>query len=84
MFVVRHRDRVSRARTGLLTLPHGGVSTPVFMPVGTNATVKALTNDDLYEIGFEIILSNTYHLYLRPGTMRLQPAVCSQVLPSSY
>ncbi|MDR0685230.1 MAG: tRNA guanosine(34) transglycosylase Tgt [Spirochaetaceae bacterium] len=67
MFVVRHRDRDSRARTGLLTLPHGGVSTPVFMPVGTNATVKALTNDDLYEIGFEIILSNTYHLYLRPG-----------------
>ena len=55
------------ARTGSLQLPHGTVSTPVFMPVGTNGTVKALTADDLKEIGFEIILSNTYHLYLRPG-----------------
>jgi queuine tRNA-ribosyltransferase len=51
-----------------MALAHGEVSTPVFMPVGTGATVKALTNDDLCEIGFEIILSNTYHLYLRPGT----------------
>jgi queuine tRNA-ribosyltransferase len=51
-----------------MRLPHGDVETPVFMPVGTNATVKALTNDELVEIGFEIILSNTYHLYLRPGT----------------
>jgi queuine tRNA-ribosyltransferase len=51
-----------------MMLPHGPVETPVFMPVGTNATVKALTNDDLVEIGFQIILSNTYHLYLRPGT----------------
>ncbi|MDR2795497.1 MAG: tRNA guanosine(34) transglycosylase Tgt [Spirochaetaceae bacterium] len=67
MFVIGHKDKNSQARTGLLMLPHGNVSTPVFMPVGTNATVKALTNDDLYGIGFEIILSNTYHLYLRPG-----------------
>jgi queuine tRNA-ribosyltransferase len=51
-----------------MVLPHGAVTTPVFMPVGTNGTVKALTSDDLAEIGFEIILSNTYHLYLRPGT----------------
>jgi queuine tRNA-ribosyltransferase len=58
----------SRARTGLLDLPHGKAETPVFMPVGTNGTVKALTNDDLTEIGFDIILANTYHLYLRPGT----------------
>jgi queuine tRNA-ribosyltransferase len=56
-----------KARTGVLQLPHGDVSTPVFMPVGTGATVKALTVVDLKEIGFEIILSNTYHLYLRPG-----------------
>ncbi|MDR0644753.1 MAG: tRNA guanosine(34) transglycosylase Tgt [Treponema sp.] len=55
------------ARTGILKLPHGAVSTPVFMPVGTNAAVKALSKDDLLDIGFEIILSNTYHLYLRPG-----------------
>lgn len=51
----------------MLELPHGKVETPVFMPVGTNATVKALTKNDLEEIGFRIILSNTYHLYLRPG-----------------
>jgi queuine tRNA-ribosyltransferase len=67
-FSVTHSDRGSRARTGILELPHGKVTTPVFMPVGTNATVKAQTVDDLEETGFEIILSNTYHLYLRPGT----------------
>ena len=66
-FAARHRDAACHARTGVLALPHGTVSTPVFMPVGTNGTVKALTTDDLREIGFEIILSNTYHLYLRPG-----------------
>jgi queuine tRNA-ribosyltransferase len=68
IFTVHHTDANTQARTGLLSLPHGSVSTPVFMPVGTNGTVKALTKDDLHEIGFEIILSNTYHLYLRPGT----------------
>jgi queuine tRNA-ribosyltransferase len=67
-FTIRHADSSCRARTGTLDLPHGKVSTPVFMPVGTNGTVKALTVDDLESIGFEIILSNTYHLYLRPGT----------------
>jgi queuine tRNA-ribosyltransferase len=66
-FVVNSRDSSSSARTGLLTLAHGNVSTPVFMPVGTCGTVKAITVEDLKEIGFEIILSNTYHLYLRPG-----------------
>jgi queuine tRNA-ribosyltransferase len=68
IFHVHHSDANTKARTGLLSLPHGTVKTPVFMPVGTNGTVKALTKDDLHEIGFEIILSNTYHLYLRPGT----------------
>ncbi|GHT94818.1 queuine tRNA-ribosyltransferase [Spirochaetia bacterium] len=67
-FTIHHRDGTCRARTGTMTLPHGNVETPVFMPVGTNGTVKALTKDDLLEIGFQIILSNTYHLYLRPGT----------------
>jgi len=67
IFSLNTRDSTSRARTGTLQLPHGTVSTPVFMPVGTNGTVKAVTVDDLREIGFEIILSNTYHLYLRPG-----------------
>jgi queuine tRNA-ribosyltransferase len=60
--------RDSRARTGILDLPHGKTETPVFMPVGTNGSVKALTNEDLEEIGFTLILANTYHLYLRPGT----------------
>ena len=73
-FMLRHRDASCAARTGLLNLPHGTVSTPVFMPVGTNGTVKALTRDDLSEIGFEIILSNTYHLYLKPGTEVIQGA----------
>ena len=66
-FTVGSRDAESSARTGTLRLPHGTVSTPVFMPVGTNGSVKAVSVDDLKEIGFEIILSNTYHLYLRPG-----------------
>jgi len=66
-FTVTSRDNASSARTGVLHLPHGTVATPVFMPVGTGGTVKAMTVEDLKEIGFEIILSNTYHLYLRPG-----------------
>lgn len=67
IFDIIHKDASSKARTGICRLPHGDVRTPVFMPVGTNATVKAITKDDLEEIGFEIILANTYHLYLRPG-----------------
>ena len=67
IFKLYHKDAGTKARTGVLDLPHGTVQTPVFMPVGTNATVKAVTKDWLEEIGFEIILANTYHLYLRPG-----------------
>ncbi len=55
------------ARAGVLHTPHGDIETPVYMPVGTNATVKAMTPESLKEIGAQIILSNTYHLYLRPG-----------------
>jgi queuine tRNA-ribosyltransferase len=55
------------ARRGRLTTPHGAIETPVFMPVGTAASVKALTQDALEELGAGIILANTYHLYLRPG-----------------
>ena len=66
IFTVRYKDNSCEARTGKLGLLHGEIDTPVFMPVGTNGTVKALTVDDLNEIGFQIILSNTYHLYLRP------------------
>lgn len=66
-FEVKHENKNSRARCGVLHLAHGVVQTPVFMPVGTKGTVKALSKDDLEEIGFEIILANTYHMYLRPG-----------------
>src|SRR6202012_4046806 len=54
-------------RRGRLTLPHGVVQTPVFMPVGTAATVKAVPQETLEALNAEIILANTYHLYLRPG-----------------
>lgn len=67
IFTIHARDGRTKARTGTLDLPHGRVRTPVFMPVGTNATVKAVPKESLEEIGFEIILANTYHLYLRPG-----------------
>ncbi len=64
-------DGSTRARLGRLTTTHGAVDTPAFMPVGTNATVKALDPDDLREVGATIILANTYHLYLRPGHERI-------------
>ena len=57
----------SGARIGVFHTPHGDIETPVFMPVGTQATVKSLTPEDLKEINTQILLSNTYHLYLRPG-----------------
>ncbi len=74
IFDILHNSADGKARNGILTLPHGTVKTPVFMPVGTCATVKALTKDDLNEIGFEIILANTYHLFLRPGADLIQEA----------
>jgi queuine tRNA-ribosyltransferase len=67
MFTILEEDAVTRARRGLLNLGHGTVETPVFMPVGTNAAVKAISHRELEEIGFDLILGNTYHLYLRPG-----------------
>jgi queuine tRNA-ribosyltransferase len=65
-------DGSTRGRVGRLQLGHGVVETPQFMPVGTNATVKALHPDDLVEVGASIILANTYHLYLRPGHERIE------------
>ncbi len=65
-------DGSTRARLGRLTLAHGVVETPQFMPVGTNATVKALDPDDIAATGASIILANTYHLYLRPGHERIE------------
>ena len=60
-------DSKTGARAGLLHTPHGTFTTPMFMPVGTQATVKTVTPEELEEMGAQIILSNTYHLFLRPG-----------------
>ncbi len=67
IFTVTHKDTTSRARLGRLTLGHGVVETPVFMPVGTAGTVKGILHDAVAAIGYDLILGNTYHLYLRPG-----------------
>ena len=64
-FTLKHQDNL--ARTGIITTAHNHFETPVFMPVGTRATIKGLTVDMINEIGFKIILANTYHLMLAPG-----------------
>jgi queuine tRNA-ribosyltransferase len=66
-FELVHRSAGGRARLGRIDIPHGSISTPAFAPVGTQATVKALDPRDLDELGTELVLANTYHLYLRPG-----------------
>jgi queuine tRNA-ribosyltransferase len=66
-FQLQTRDPATEARAGVLQTPHGAVPTPVFMPVGTQGTVKALCQQDLRNVGARVILGNTYHLYLRPG-----------------
>ncbi|MGB9679352.1 MAG: tRNA guanosine(34) transglycosylase Tgt [Thermoanaerobacteraceae bacterium] len=71
MFAIKYelikKDLKTKARLGVIHTPHGDIETPVFMPVGTQATVKTMTPEELKDIGAKIILSNTYHLYLRPG-----------------
>lgn len=66
-YEILHECKQSGARIGRLTTPHGVIETPVFMPVGTMATVKSLSPEEVEGLGSQIILSNTYHLYLRPG-----------------
>ena len=66
-FNIIAQDSGSQAKAATFTTPHGTIETPCFMPVGTRATVKGITVDELEEVGAQIILSNTYHLYLRPG-----------------
>ena len=66
-FELIHKSPDSAARLGRIHTPHGSVETPVFMPVGTQATVKSLAPEELIELGVQIVLGNTYHLYLRPG-----------------
>ena len=67
-------DKKTGARAGLLHTPHGTFKTPMFMPVGTQATVKTVTPEELEDMGAQIILSNTYHLFLRPGTELIKEA----------
>ena len=66
-FEVIKQDEKSGARAGILHTPHGDIETPVYMPVGTQATVKGVYPRDLDEAGAQITLANTYHLYMRPG-----------------
>lgn len=66
-FEITHREKKCRARTGIMHTDHGDIETPIFMPVGTQATVKSLDTNDLDSLGAQIILANTYHLHLRPG-----------------
>ena len=66
-FTITHKDKTTFARTGILQTAHGSIDTPVFMPVGTKATVKSLDRTDLENLDARIILANTYHLHLRPG-----------------
>lgn len=66
-FTLEKKSTQCKARTGTIETNHGVIKTPVFMPVGTRATVKSMNNDELKSIGSQIILSNTYHLYLKPG-----------------
>jgi len=67
-FTLHATDSLTSARRGTFSTPHGPVETPVFMPVGTRATVKGVTTPQLHEIGAQVLLANTYHLFLRPGS----------------
>ena len=73
-FELLYQDPTSGARLGRLTTAHGVVNTPVFMPVGTRATVKAMSPRELEELNVQIILGNTYHLFLRPGPELIEKA----------
>jgi queuine tRNA-ribosyltransferase len=73
-YTLERKDPQCQARAGVLTLPHGEVQTPIFMPVGTLGTVKTLSTDELTEAGAQIILGNAYHLYLRPGMEIMEAA----------
>ena len=73
-FKIIKQDKSCKARRGIIHTSRGEINTPVFMPVATRGTVRALTIRDIEEIGFEIILSNTYHQYIRPGIDILKQA----------
>ncbi|HDL18346.1 MAG TPA: tRNA guanosine(34) transglycosylase Tgt [Bacteroidetes bacterium] len=73
-FTLEHSDKTSSARAGRVRTEHGEIETPIFMPVGTQGTVKAISPRDLETAGAQIILGNTYHLYLRPGDQLIRKA----------
>ena len=73
-YTINKKCQETKARVGEFTTPHGTIETPIFMPVGTKATVKTMNPEELKEVGSEIILSNTYHLYLRPGHELIEEA----------
>ena len=70
-FDLRKQDRATEARLGTVTTAHGTIETPIFMPVGTQGAVKAVTPEELESIGAEVVLANTYHLFMRPGHERI-------------
>ena len=73
-FEIIKTDNNTNARAGLFKTPHGAIETPIFMPVGTNSAVKMLTNDQVLSAGAQIILANSYHMYLRAGTELIKKA----------
>lgn len=73
-FSIQARDKQSRARSGVLTTPHGAIQTPAFVPVGTKAGVKGVLPEQLLKLGTQVVLANTYHLYLQPGEEVVQNA----------
>lgn len=73
-FTIRQKSTECSARLGSLETPHGTIQTPVFMPVGTRGTVKAMSPLELEELGAQIILGNTYHLFLKPGPELIEKA----------
>ena len=72
LFKILHKDSASQARQGCLETAHGIIDTPIFMPVGTQATVKSVSPHELEDLGAQIILGNTYHLFVRPGTKTIK------------
>ena len=73
-FELIKEEKNTKARLGRIHTPHGVIDTPVFMPVGTRATVKAMTPEEVRDLGAQVILSNTYHLYLKPGHELIEEA----------
>src|ERR1039457_1623853 len=67
MYNLIHQDASTAARRGVVSTTHGAIQSPFFMPVATTGTVKTMSGVDLYDMHSEVVLSNTYHLYLRPG-----------------